>query len=241
MVTVTRELAERIAAMAELLLSEEDSSDMSLRQLAELSLDLIPGSAAAGVVVPGDNSWAYSASEASIAQLHRLQMEAGTGPVAETLRFGEARRIDDTADEERWPEVCSAMTAEGLRSCLTLPLRTDREPGGALAVYGRERGSFAGAGHDIALLFAAQGGVAIRNASVFRNCQRLVDNLRVALASRAVIEQAKGILVAEYGYEPEMAFKRLSVLSQNTNRKVKDIAADLVAGRIQRGQFSGEG
>jgi GAF domain-containing protein len=241
MVTVTRELAERIAAMAEILLSEDDSSDASLRQLAELSLDLIPGSAAAGVVVAGDNSWAYSASEACIAQLHRLQLDTGAGPVAETLRFGEARRIDDSSSEERWPEVCSSMAAEGLRSCLTLPLRTDREPGGAIAVYGREPGSFAGAGHDIALLFAAQGGVAIRNASMYRNCQRLVENLRVALASRAVIEQAKGILVAEYGYEPEMAFKRLSVLSQNSNRKVKDIAADLVAGRIQRGQFSGEG
>jgi GAF domain-containing protein len=227
--------------MAELLLSEEDSSDVSLRQLAELSLELIPGSAAAGVVVAGDNSWAYSASEACIAQLHRLQLETGAGPVAETLRFGEARRIDDTADEERWPEVCSAMTAESLRSCLILPLRTDREPGGALALYARERGSFAGAGHDVALLFAAQGGVAMRNASMYKNCRRLVDNLRVALESRAVIEQAKGILVAEYGFEPEAAFKRLSALSQNTNRKVKDIAADLVAGRIQRGQFSGDG
>jgi hypothetical protein len=37
-----------------------------------------------------------------------------------------------------------------------------------------------------------------------------------------------------------VAFKRLSVLSQNSNRKVKDIAADLVAGRIQRRQFSAE-
>ncbi len=240
MVTVTRELAERIASMAELLLSDEDSSDASLRQLAELSLDLIPGSAAAGVIVAGDNSWAFSASEAGIAQLHRLQLDTGAGPVAETLRFGEARRIDDTASEERWPAVCAAMAAEDLRSCLILPLRTDRAPGGALAVYGRERGSFAGAGHDLALLFAAQGGVAMRNASVYRNCRRLVENLRVAVESRAVIEQAKGILVAEYGWEPEVAFKRLSLLSQNTNRKVRDIAGDLVAGRIQRGQFSAE-
>ncbi|HUA41525.1 MAG TPA: GAF and ANTAR domain-containing protein [Streptosporangiaceae bacterium] len=240
MVTVTRELAERIAAMAELLLSEDDSSDATLRQLADLSLELIPGSAAAGVVIAGDDTWADSASAASIAQLHRQQLDSGAGPVAESLRFGEARRIDDAVSEDRWPQVCAAMTEAGLRSCLILPLRTDREPGGVLAVYGRERGSFAGAGHDIALLFAAQGGVAMRNALMYRNCRRLVENLRVALESRAVIEQAKGILVAEYGYGPEVAFKRLSVLSQNTNRKVKDIAADLVAGRIQRGQFGAE-
>ncbi len=239
MVTVTRELAERIAALAELFLSD-DSSDVQLRQLAELSLELVPGSAAVGVVVAGDNAWAYSASDATIASLHRSQLDDGHGPVAESLRFGEARRIDDASAEDRWPPVCSAMMAEGLLSCLVLPLRTDREPGGVLAIYGRERGCFAGTGHDVALLFAAQGGLALRNATLYRNCRQLVDNLRVALESRAVIEQAKGILVAEYGYSPDVAFKRLSVVSQNTNRKVKDIAADLVAGKINRHQLAGD-
>src|SRR5580704_16128162 len=226
MVTVTRELAERIAALAELLLSD-DSSDAELRQLAELSLDLVPGSSAVGVVVAGDNTWAYSASDPTIASLHRQQLDEGNGPVAESLRFGEARRIDDASAEDRWPGVCSAMLADGLLSCLVLPLRTDREPGGVLVIYGRERGCFAGTGHDLALLFAAQGGVALRNATMYRSCRRLVDNLRVALESRAVIEQAKGILVAEHGFSPDAAFNRLSLLSQNTNKKVKDIAADL--------------
>jgi GAF domain-containing protein len=236
MVTVTRELAERIAALAELLLSD-DSSDAELRQLSSLSLELVPGSDAVGVVVAGDNSWVFSASDATIAGLHRMQIDDGNGPVAEALRFGEARRIDDASTADRWPGTCSAMLSQGLLSCLVLPLRTDREPGGVLAIYGRERGCFAGAGHDLALLFAAQGGVALRNATLYRNCRRLVDNLRVALESRAVIEQAKGILVAEYGYSPDVAFKRLSVLSQNANRKVRDIAADLVAGKINRGQL----
>jgi GAF domain-containing protein len=239
MVTVTRELAERIAALAELLLSD-DSSDAELRQLAELSLDLVPGSSAVGVVVAGDNTWAYSASDPTIASLHRQQLDEGNGPVAESLRFGEARRIDDASAEDRWPGVCSAMLADGLLSCLVLPLRTDREPGGVLVIYGRERGCFAGTGHDLALLFAAQGGVALRNATMYRSCRRLVDNLRVALESRAVIEQAKGILVAEHGFSPDAAFNRLSLLSQNTNKKVKDIAADLVAGKINRRQFAGD-
>jgi transcriptional regulator with GAF, ATPase, and Fis domain len=239
-VNVTREFAERIAGMAQLLLSE-DSSDAPLHQLADLALEIIPGSAAAGVVAASEDSWSYAASAGSVVDLHRFQLQTGDGPVAEALRYGEARRIDNTADERRWPEVCAAMGAEGLRSCLVLPLRTDRRPGGALAVYGEQSDAFVGSGHDIALLFAAQGGVAVRNAALYRSCRNMVENLRTALESRAVIEQAKGILVAEYGYEPDVAFKRLSGLSQNTNRKVKDIAADLVAGRIHRGQFSDDG
>jgi GAF domain-containing protein len=239
MVTVTREFAERIAAISELLLADEDAG-APLSQLAEFSLELIPGSAAAGVVVAGEHAWTYATSDASIADLHQLQLDSGTGPVAEALRFGEARRIDDTAQDDRWPEVCSAMAEGGLRSCLILPLRTDREPGGALAIYGTEPGCFTGAGHDVALLFAAQGGVAMRNAALYRKCCGLVQNLRIALESRAVIEQAKGILVAEYGYSPDIAFKRLSALSQNSNRKLKDIAVDLVEGRIQRRQLADE-
>jgi GAF domain-containing protein len=240
MVTVTREFAERIANMAEQLLSEEDPGAL-LNQLAELSLALIPGSAAAGVVVAGDRAWTYAASHEGIAALHEEQLSLGDGPVIEAIRYGEARRIDDSEAEDRWPTACAKMAGEGLRSCLVLPLRTDRQPGGALALYGRDPLAFAGTAHDVALLFAAQGGAAMRTAALYRNCQRLVANLQVALESRAVIEQAKGILVAEYGCSPDAAFSRLSTMSQNTNRKLREIAADLVAGRIQRGQLaSGE-
>jgi GAF domain-containing protein len=236
MVKVTRQLAERIADLAQLLL-DDDGSDGPLEQLTELALELIPGSAAAGVVAAGDTSWAFTASAAAVGDLNRLQLHGGEGPVADAIRYGEARRIDDTGSEQRWPAVCSAIADAGFGSCLVLPLRTDRKPGGALVIYGRAPDAFAGSGHDIALLFAAQGGVALRNAAAYRSCRQLVANLRAALESRAVIEQAKGILVAEYGCHPEVAFKELSRLSQNTNRKVRDIAADLVAGRIDGGQF----
>jgi hypothetical protein len=236
MVRVTRQLAERIADLAQLLLDDE-ASDGPVEQLTALALELIPGSAAAGVVAAGDTSWAFTASAPAVAELNRLQLRGGDGPVAEAVRYGEARRIDDTRSEQRWPAACAAIADAGFGSCLVLPLRTDRQPGGALVIYGQAPDAFAGSGHDIALLFAAQGGVAMRNAAAYRNCRLLVANLHAALESRAVIEQAKGILVAEYGCHPEVAFKELSKLSQNTNRKVRDIAADLVAGRIERGQF----
>jgi GAF domain-containing protein len=241
MVRVTRQLAERIADLARLLLDDE-GTDVPLQQLTDLAMTLIPGSAAAGVVAATDSTWVYAASRPDIAGLHRQQMQAGSGPLVEAIRYGEARRVDDTEQEPRWPEACREIAAAGLRSCLILPLRTDRKPGGALVLYGRDPDAFTGAGHDVALLFAAQGGVAIRNAAAYRNCRQLVVNLQSALESRAVIEQAKGILVAEHGCDPELAFKELSRMSQNTNRKVRDISADLVAGRIDRQLFRpGEG
>jgi GAF domain-containing protein len=236
MVRVTRQLAERIADLARLLL-DDDGSDGPLHQLTTLALELIPGSTAAGVVAAGDRSWAFTASAGTVGDLNRKQMQCGDGPVPEAIRYGEARRIDDTGAEQRWPAACAAIAGAGFGSCLVLPLRTDRRPGGALVIYGRAADAFAGSSHDIALLFAAQGGVAIRNAAAYRNCRQLVANLQAALEFRAVIEQAKGILAAESGCHPEVAFRQLSKLSQNTNRKVRDIAADLVAGRIDRSQL----
>jgi transcriptional regulator with GAF, ATPase, and Fis domain len=235
-VRVTREFAERIASLAQLLLSEDDPA-ATLRQLAELAVEVIPGSDAAGVIAAGAESWSVAASAGTVADLHELQLETGDGPVAEVLRYGEARRIDDAATEDRWPAVCAAMASEQLSSCLVLPLRTDRQRGGAVALYGRKPDAFVGSSHDIALLFAAQGGVAVRNAALYRSCRRMLQNVQIALGSRAVIEQAKGILVAQYGYPPDVAFKRLSAISQNSNRKVRDVAADLVEGRINRDRF----
>jgi GAF domain-containing protein len=157
--------------------------------------------------------------------------------VVETLLHNEPRRVDDTAAEPRWPAFCRAAARAGFGSCLVLPLRTDRRPAGAVALYGQARHVFQGAAHDIALLFAAQGGTAVHNAALYRECRQMINNLHTALESQAIIEQAKGILHVEFGVPPEEAFQLLSRMSQNTNRKVREISADLVAGRIDREKF----
>jgi AmiR/NasT family two-component response regulator len=77
----------------------------------------------------------------------------------------------------------------------------------------------------------------VRNAALYRECRRMTDNLHTALESRATIEQAKGILNAEFGVPPEEAFQLLSRVSQKTNRKVREISEDLVQGRIDREMF----
>jgi GAF domain-containing protein len=125
----------------------------------------------------------------------------------------------------------------GFASCLVLPLRTDRQSAGAVALYGHEPNVFRGAAHDIALLVAAQGGTAVHNAALYGTCRRMVESLHAGLESRAVIEQAKGVLHAELGVSPEEAFGLLSRYSQNTNQRVRKISAGLVQGRITAAEF----
>ena len=109
MVRVTRQLAERIADLAKLLL-DDDGTDVPLQQLTELAIQLIPGSAAAGVVAATESTWVYASVPADASDLHRDQMQAGNGPLVEAIRYGEARRIDDPARSSagrkpagRWP------------------------------------------------------------------------------------------------------------------------------------------
>ena len=127
--------------------------------------------------------------------------------------------MDNTLGEQRWQAFCRAAAEASFGSCLVLPLRTDRLPAGAVALYGEDPNVFRGAAHDIALLFAAQGGTAVRNAALYRACRRMVNNLHAGLESRAVIEQAKGILHAQLGVPPTEAFHLLSLYSQNTNQR----------------------
>jgi GAF domain-containing protein len=237
MITVTREFADRVAEVAQLLEADEVPDDV-LHRLTALGAELVPGGTAAAVTVatPG-GALTFAASDQRLGELHRLQSEGGDGPVAETLRHNEPRRVDDTAAERRWPPFCRAAAAAGFASCLVLPLRTDRQPAGALALYGPEPEVFRGVAHDVALLVAAQGGAAVHNAALYRTCRRMVDDLHAGLESRAVIEQAKGVLHAELKVSPDEAFRLLSRYSQNTNQRVRKISAALVAGRVSAAEL----
>ena len=238
-VAVDRGFAERVAQVAKLLEADEDR-DEPLHRLIRLGVELVPGTSAAAVTIAADGSaLTFAASDPRLDDLHSLQFERGDGPAVETLLHSEPRRIDDTATERRWPTFCPAADEAGFASLLVLPLRTDRHPAGAVALYGGKRDVFRGVAHEIALLFAAQGGTALHNAELYQTCRRMVDNLQASLESRAIIEQAKGIVHAELGISPAEAFQLLSRFSQNTNRRVRKIAADLVQGRITAGDLRG--
>jgi GAF domain-containing protein len=196
MITVTRDFADSVADVAQLLEGDE-IPDEALHRLTALAAELVPGGTAAAVTIAmASGALTFASSDQRLEKLHQLQFDGDGGPVVETLRHNEPRRVDDTTAECRWPAFCRAAAA-GFASCLVLPLRTDRQPAGAVTLYGREPNVFRGAAHDIALLVAAQGGTAVHDASLYGTCRRMAESLHAALESRAVIEQAKGILHAE--------------------------------------------
>jgi AmiR/NasT family two-component response regulator len=80
----------------------------------------------------------------------------------------------------------------------------------------------------MAQTFSAYAAVALANAHLYDTTATLAQHMQAAMQHRAVIEQAKGILIAGRGCSPEEAFTILRKLSQDTNRKLRDVAAALV-------------
>lgn len=161
------------------------------------------------------------------------------GPVGEVLRFTEPRRLDDTAADRRWPAFSASLAAAGYRSALVLPLPVQRSDGAAFVLLSRTPGAFGETGYDLVLLFALHAGAVVDNATLLQDSRRLVEQLGTALGTRQTIGRAEGLLMSRFGCDVPAAFTLLQRASQNSNTKLRDVAAALIEAH-EKGTFPGE-
>lgn len=232
---IDERLARDIAEIAQLL--EDDDSHTVMARLVKLACELVPACDEAGLTMfTPDGRKNVEVTDLSVQRCHDEQFDAAQGPVVEALDFREPRRVDDVRTEHRWPHFCGAAQREGLLSCLALPVNTAPVyPSAAIAFYARAPRAFSEHSHDIAVLLAAQGGTALFNATLYSHSQRLIQNLRKALVSRATIDQAIGILMAQRGIGSGEAFQILVRASQNYNVRLAEIAKRIVASTSSSG------
>jgi GAF domain-containing protein len=220
---------EDFAQLARLAEGDDDPSHV-LQRLVDHATSLVPGCTAACLTVATpDSGHTAAVTDERVDRCHAAQFaEGGTGPARDALRFNEPRRIDDINHEERWPTFCTVAREHGFASCLALPLLTDRTPSAALNLYADEPRVFAGTTHDAALFFAAQGGVALDNAVLYRRSQEIVEHLHRTLVTRSIIERAKGLLMSRHQLSSTEAFELLRTESQHSHRRLSEVAAALV-------------
>jgi len=132
------------------------------------------------------------------------------------------------ATDQRWPHFLAAAEGLGIRSTLSVPLVGGEEAVGALNLYSKSTAEYSDEARKTASLFADQLSVAAANATVLANAVILNRQLQEAMLPRAVIEQAKGILMSAQHCSEDRAFDILRRASQGQNRKLRDIAADVV-------------
>jgi GAF domain-containing protein len=218
-----------LAQVARLVDEDQGLTDV-LHRLVGSAVSLVPGCSAAALTVSGPGGEMTAAqSDARVTACHDLQFsDEGNGPARECLRFNEPRRVDDMDRETRWPEFRAAARSSGFGSCLALPLRTDQLPSAALNLYADRPDVFAATTPDVALLFAAQGGVALANAAQYLQTKELVAHLHRALATRGIVERARGLLMSEHDLTSEQALALLRTESQRSHRKLTEVAAEVL-------------
>jgi GAF domain-containing protein len=227
-------LHETMAAAARAM---EDSGDVaSLLQVAvQLAVRDVPHADAASVTLAHRHRGASTAAttDASAQHADELQYAAQEGPCLSAVWDHPLVRVDDIGNESRWPDWVVRMEAEsGYRSMLVLRLFTAQDRMGALNLYAHLPGAFAEADVDYAEAFAAHVAVALRST-------REISGLNVALDGRTVVGQAQGLLMERFALDAAGAFAVLTRVSSHTNRKLRDIAQELVDTRLLPGLPAG--
>jgi GAF domain-containing protein len=170
-----------------------------------------------------------ASSDQRALRVDQIQYDRAEGPCLTTLTTGEVNDVQDLTREDRWPVYREEVLREGLRCSLSLPLTAGGRTAGALNLYGfRQPKLFGATDRRRADLFAAQASTALTLMTHQLQQSDVTRQLEQALDSRSFIDQALGILMAQQRCTADEAFTLLRLHSQNNNRKLRDVAADLV-------------
>ena len=224
-----------LAKLATIVLAEE-TLDSVLSKIVELTKQVVTAADEVSLTLVRKGRAETAAYTGVLAmQADERQYGLDSGPCLDAGRGGEVLHIRDMRTEERWPAYTPQAARIGILSSLSVPLPIQEDLIGALNIYSLSDDAFDHDDMRAGQAFAAYAAIAVANADSFASTAEMAENLRVAMASRATIEQAKGVLMARGGITPDKAFEMLVRASQRENRKLRDVASDLVD-RVQQRQ-----
>jgi GAF domain-containing protein len=227
--------AAALGALSQFFISDGTLGDTLLR-VAQLACKAVEPADLAGLTLLVEGKLATGVfTDPAAPDIDAAQYESGHGPCLDAFRHRQVYRIDSTADERRWPEFAELAAAHGVMATVSVPVTARSESLGALNFYSRT-GPFDDDHVHEAELFAQQAAIVLSNAQVYWDARQLGENLQQAMRSRSVIDQAIGILLTDGGRTPDDAFQLLVRASQRENRKLREVATEMVDRAVQRRQ-----
>jgi ANTAR domain len=209
----------------------EASESRSLNDLVAQATRQVPACSGAGAVLWRDGEPVMvAASHPALPELIEVQLACGRGPMIDALGGGEPVGCPDTLDRTRWPEYAMAALRLGVRCSLSLAYPSGADVVG-LSLFGARRATLGPDSVAAAERLGAFGGAVMGVASEYGEARRAVWQLRDGAESRAVVDQAKGVLMHALGCGAEEALARMRQVSQARNMKVTEVAARVIDGR----------
>lgn len=211
------------------LLADSPHVDVFLDQVVRVAAEVVAPAMACGMTMRRDGgAYTVAASDDLAAQADEIQYGADEGPCLHALRSGRIVEVVDLEEDGRWCRYREHALRLGIASSLSLPMTVDGETVGALNLYATHPGAFTETARRHAVAFADQATAALtvmlRHADQALLHQQLTD----AMASRSVIDQALGVLMGQQRCTATEAFALLRQASQHRNRKLRDVAVDII-------------
>jgi GAF domain-containing protein len=211
-----------------------------LGDVAEFAAKAIPGVDDLGIalVYPQEGTsriQTWTATAEFIRAIDTVQYEElNEGPCITCMQTRRPVVSGSLGSDDRWPHFGGRVARMAVHSALSLPLVVGDEVIGAINAYAHARDAFGK--HAVALgsQFAGPAAVSVYNAQLLAGAQERTARLQRALVSRAVIDQAIGIIRSRSGGTAEEAFERLVEMSQTENIKLHVVAERLVEEAVGR-------
>jgi GAF domain-containing protein len=201
----------------------------TLHQVAEMITEAVTTADHVGITLMVDGALKTSVfTHPEVPEIDRAQYRTGAGPCVDAYRTGKIHVIRSTLEPGSWQEFRDSAARHGVLSTLSLPLIVHDQPLGALNLYAEVEDAFGEEDQRVAELFAAQAAFVLANAQAYWDARTLSENLEQAMASRATIEQAKGMIMSTMRCNADQAMRLLIQQSQAQNIKVRDIADEIV-------------
>jgi GAF domain-containing protein len=220
--------AHAAAELQELLLGSADFEEF-LQYLAGYAVETIGPDLLCGVTIYRDGRpFTVASSDPVAVQIDEAQYGCGDGPCLHSMRTGQEIILADLAAERRWPEFRSAAAQAEVRSSLSLPLRADGGVEGALNLYASSSHAFGPGERGHARHLAREASRVLTLALRLARHAEFTEQLQAALASRATIDQALGVIMAQNRCDADHAFAILRAASQNRNLKLHAVAVEII-------------
>ena len=207
----------------------EHSLESVLQTVTALATRVLPGEPVTSVTIIAAGKPMTVASSGQLAlDLDEVQYRLGSGPCLAAASTGEAAEIVDTRRPTEWTDFAPAAADRGCGSVLSFPLPVQELVSGALNVYAWQFTVHDPHTRELVSRFADYAVVPVSNMYLYESAVERAEHLAAALDSRAVIDQAKGILMERFKLTPDQAFQALTRVSMESNTKVREVAERFV-------------
>jgi GAF domain-containing protein len=237
---VSREavLARAFVRLADTLASDFDVVDF-LQSLSTDSVEIL-GAEAAGVMLadPRGGLRLIASSDERMRLLELFELQGAQGPCLDAFSSGRPVQASAADSRVRWPVFAPEASDAGFQMICAVPLRVRTDVIGALNLFRASDEPFTDAEMEIAQAMAEMAAIGLIQERALRERSLLAEQLQAALNSRVVIEQAKGMLAEYLTMNVDHAFKLLRSYARDHNRKLSEVAGDIVNRKVSRAQLT---